>query len=319
MQLRRKGGSVPDQLACLDAAVTADPTYAEAHYQRANLLHSLHRVDDAFEAYSAAIEVDPNHLPSHTNFPTLLYKYDIGSISLGETEALFQRLRRRAQDLVVQQLSDRKVWSTDGGDGNEGGEEQTSSSKQYRLVRNVSNEAEAGADEGVSIAYLFDAVRGQVYGSREGPARANGAELRAQLPLNPLDADEFNHMTYSEKTTVMIKYTEASLQGQNGVVVRGDSEHSARIFVPSPQSMVPLHSLLDMPSEPVGRLEKALSVVQMSCDNYYHWTMECLPRLVVSLEYLRNSTTETENMTVWLPTERKDFITEVNFGGLVCA
>ena len=92
-------------------------------------------------------------------------------------------------------------------------------------------------------------------------------------------------MLYAEKTTVVLKFTEASIEGQNGVVVRRDSLESSRIFVPSPQSMVPLHSLLDMKARYAERLSAAVSVVQMSCDNYYHWTMECLVRSLSILTF----------------------------------
>ena len=156
---------------------------------------------------------------------------------------------------------------------------------EYRLVRNITHEIafEDSAEGGVSMEYVFDPeVRGQVYGTERGPARytassgSDDGSQGARLPLNPPDLDEYNNMLYAEKTTVMLKFTEASIEGQNGVVVRGDSAESGRIFVPSPQSMVPLHSLLDMKEEYAGRLSSAVSVVQMSCDNYYHWTMECL-------------------------------------------
>lgn len=71
-----------DELACLEAAIEADPTYADAHYHMANHLHKARRINDAFAAYSKAIELGPDHLGAHTNFPTLLYKYDIDGVSL---------------------------------------------------------------------------------------------------------------------------------------------------------------------------------------------------------------------------------------------
>lgn len=218
----------------------------------------------------------------------------------------------------------------------EGGGE--GSRTKYRLVRNISHEvaSEASGDGGVTLEYVFGPeVRGQVYGTQSGPSRysppykstKSGAATddgAPRLPLNPPDLDEYDHMLYSEKATVMLKYAEASIEGQNGVVVKSDPTNSTgstgasmhrgesgRVFVPSPQSMVPLHSLLDMESEYAGRLSSAVSVVQMSCDNYYHWTMECLPRLIVSLEFLKNNTVDTKGMTILLPMVKSKFITQV--------
>lgn len=71
-----------DELVCLEAALEADPTYADAHYHMANHLHKARRVNEAFAAYSKAVELSPDHLGAHTNFPTLLYKYDIEGVGL---------------------------------------------------------------------------------------------------------------------------------------------------------------------------------------------------------------------------------------------
>ena len=209
---------------------------------------------------------------------------------------------------------------------------------EYRLVRNVSREvaSEAVCGGDATMEYVFDPEgRGQVYGTQSGPSRytppyKSGTSSAApdggapRLPLNPPDLDEYNHMMYAEKATVVLKFNQASIEGQNGVVVKCDSTdstnstdtstrrgESGQVFVPSPQSMVPLHSLLAMGPVYAGRLSSAVSVVQMSCDNYYHWTMECLPRLIVSLEFLKNNTVDTRGMTILLPMVKTKFITQV--------
>jgi tetratricopeptide (TPR) repeat protein len=47
-------------LAALDAAVQADPEHAEAHFQRAKALAQLGRSDDAYRAFTAALDCDRN-------------------------------------------------------------------------------------------------------------------------------------------------------------------------------------------------------------------------------------------------------------------
>ena len=73
-------------LACADEAVDVDPANPDTHYHRANLLHKLLRWNEAFIDYSRTLELDPDHLPCHTNLPTLLYKYDIDGLPLAAKE-----------------------------------------------------------------------------------------------------------------------------------------------------------------------------------------------------------------------------------------
>lgn len=70
------------------------------------------------------------------------------------------------------------------------------------------------------------------------------------------------------------------VSGDPAVIRRG-----CEVFVPSPGCVVPLHSLLDAPDRP-RHYRRVLLAHQMSCDNYYHWTMECLPRLLLLLDFL---------------------------------
>jgi hypothetical protein len=58
------------------------------------------------------------------------------------------------------------------------------------------------------------------------------------------------------------------------------------LYVASPGCFVPLHSLEDRPRPLVELYPVAVNTMQMSCDNYYHFTMECLTRLVLALDHL---------------------------------
>lgn len=92
----------------------------------------------------------------------------------------------------------------------------------------------------------------------------------------------------NDKRTFLAVFRHALVAGHPGVVVSG-----CRLFMTSHRHMLPMHSLLDNRvddlTEPMPVLETAISCVHMSCDNYYHWTLDCLPRLVVALQALNSS------------------------------
>jgi tetratricopeptide (TPR) repeat protein len=50
-----------EALAILDGVTAAEPHYAEAHHQRALLLHALERFESAEESYQAALRLNPQH------------------------------------------------------------------------------------------------------------------------------------------------------------------------------------------------------------------------------------------------------------------
>ena len=267
----------------------------DVHYHRANILHKLLRWNEAFAAYSRTLELDPEHLPCHTNFPTLLYKYDIDGLSGAIKEEIYQRSRSKAQELVVKLMTPVPAPASYGGCG--------TLVPHWRLVR------EWESDSTCSLRLLFEEHAGGEYGQL---ALGTGFDVvPASFPLNPRGSEEFNNLRYYEKRTIAALFRNISLTGHPGVIRDG----CGRIFVPSPGTMVPLHSLLDAPSFPseidsLAYVPRAINAVQMSCDNYYHWTVECLPRLIVSLEYLSNTSRLDEGWAIVLPMITTSFISE---------
>jgi len=70
--LARERGAVDEALAHFDRAQQLDPASADTPYQRGLALESAGRGADAMDSYRAAIELDPNHLPSHFRLARLL-------------------------------------------------------------------------------------------------------------------------------------------------------------------------------------------------------------------------------------------------------
>lgn len=235
-----------------------------------------------------------------TNFPTLLYKYDIDGVDVANKEMLYQRMRSQAQELVLRELKHQAYGVGDLPPPHP-------CHQDWRLVRDVTAN-DPGPGAGVDVIPVFIEEAGALYGSPDPPKHVPMPEGREvpRLLLNPMGLQAFNHMLYHEKWTLVLRFRNASLIGDPGVVSTSTFD-DCRIFVPSGECMVPLHSLLDMPAQHTRVLDRAISIVQMSCDNYYHWTMECLPRLVVSLEYLRNNSIDSSEVTLVLPAKARAF------------
>lgn len=53
--------SLDDALALIERAIGLDPHYAEAHHQRALVLHSIDQAEAATESYRAALRLNPHH------------------------------------------------------------------------------------------------------------------------------------------------------------------------------------------------------------------------------------------------------------------
>ena len=63
-----------DALSLFDRATTAVPTFAEAHFNKANSLKALDRHEDALAAYTAAINLKSDYTDARLNAGTLLQK-----------------------------------------------------------------------------------------------------------------------------------------------------------------------------------------------------------------------------------------------------
>lgn len=55
-------GRTEDALSVIQIAVAKDPLYPQARYNRARLIHALHRLPEAREDYVAVLKLDPRHL-----------------------------------------------------------------------------------------------------------------------------------------------------------------------------------------------------------------------------------------------------------------
>ena len=60
-------GKISEALSYLDRAVSLDPNYVEAHYNRANTLKELGLFDEARKAYAQALRLNPNYVEALNN------------------------------------------------------------------------------------------------------------------------------------------------------------------------------------------------------------------------------------------------------------
>jgi len=77
-------GNRTEALQLYDAAIRADPSFADAHYNRANALTNLRRVPEAIESYRTAIRLRPDHDKARVNLGILLYKQNKIGAALNE-------------------------------------------------------------------------------------------------------------------------------------------------------------------------------------------------------------------------------------------
>ncbi len=67
-------GRYADALPLFERAAAALPTFAEAHFNKANSLKALERHEDALAAYTTAIDLKPDYIDARLNAGTLLQK-----------------------------------------------------------------------------------------------------------------------------------------------------------------------------------------------------------------------------------------------------
>ena len=79
-----------DALSLFDRATVAVPTFAEAHFNKANSLKALDRHEDALAAYTAAINLKPDYTDARLNAGTLLQK-------MGRTDDAIAAFREMAR------------------------------------------------------------------------------------------------------------------------------------------------------------------------------------------------------------------------------
>lgn len=58
---------VEEALASYDGALTIEPNYAEALYNRGNALRDLKRPTEALASYDRALQLKPGYAPAHWN------------------------------------------------------------------------------------------------------------------------------------------------------------------------------------------------------------------------------------------------------------
>ncbi|RME50247.1 MAG: tetratricopeptide repeat protein [Deltaproteobacteria bacterium] len=95
-----------ERIRFLEAAIAADPTLAEAHYNLGYLLAQQGKMQDATAAYLRAIELDPELVPALYNLGALYYKQRRYTDAL----AFFQRVEALDPDHPKVHLSLSKVY-----------------------------------------------------------------------------------------------------------------------------------------------------------------------------------------------------------------
>ena len=101
--LARERGDLDGALAHHERAERLHPTFADAPYERGLTLEAAGRDEDAIAAYQRALELDPNHLPSHFRLARLDRK-------LGrEADATREERIHRVLNLLSDDLSGRTV------------------------------------------------------------------------------------------------------------------------------------------------------------------------------------------------------------------
>lgn len=169
---------------CLQAAVDSKPDNLEAHYSLANFYSHHRHVEGEYWHYMQALRLDKDHLPSLTNLPTLLYKYDIPGLSVPAKETSFQYHRCRAQEVVVRELGGLLAFNRS-----------CSRSQGLNLVRDWRGKG----DEEVEMVRLFprEGEECQMYGT-DSPLVVD-EEFLDGFPLNPMDTDPWDNLQYTEK------------------------------------------------------------------------------------------------------------------------
>ena len=138
--------------------------------------------------------------------------------------------------------------------------------------------AEAAARTGVGVGW--GSGGGYMYGTAL-PSVLDPSELHG-FRLSASPERRFHSMMYTEKrvfTAVFALGAGALVAGKAGVV-----QDSCRAFLDSHGGYVWLDATRGFPARedlPLVRLERAASIVQMSGNLFFHWLLECLPRLLL--------------------------------------
>lgn len=264
LKLGGKEGEAGDEegyhclLAAVEAARAVNSSNADPFHHLANYYHRRRRVDEAYALFQEALRVDPSHLPALTNLPTLLYKYEVDGLTHAQKEREFQACRCGAQELVVAQLPTPAGQACD----------------KRAVVRDWRTRP-----EDVTLTRMLSDWDGE-YGV-DAPLVLDPAHLQ-HFPLSPSDDPAWAHLRYADRHVYAAALRNVSVMGDPGVIMSGCS-----VFIPSPQCFVPLHSLLDAPPVPPRHYKHALLAVQMAGgSNYFHWTTECLSRLILMLDHV---------------------------------
>ena len=118
---------------------------------------------------------------------------------------------------------------------------------------------------------------GYLYGSGL-PGVMDQSELRGfRLSASPLL--RYHNMMFAEKRVFTAVFRDMVVAGKAGVV-----QDACRAFLDSHGGYVWLDEHHGFPANkalPLVRLERAASVMQMSGQLYFHWLLECLPRLML--------------------------------------
>ena len=170
--LLQEQGRLDEALAAFDAALTLDPDYAEAQFNRGVVLQHQGRLDAAIEAYKQSLRLRPDYIEAATNMGIALQEMG----RLGEAAAAFEHAAKLRPDAA--------------GPHNNLGIALLAGGQAAEAVAAFQRALALKPDYAEAFYNLGNAWR--ELGKPEGAVAAYGQALR----LRPDDADAFSQLVY---------------------------------------------------------------------------------------------------------------------------
>jgi hypothetical protein len=256
---------------------------ARTHSNIGVALWELGRVEEALMAYAGALQDHPAYAPTYINVGMLL----------------------KANPLLRLRYNLR--WSYE----NYFAHSKTLLSRQHRGSHLILLEVEHW-DKGtthltpVVVAEPFPGETGSMYGQKFPFSLPNRAGPPSTFLCAPSELPELNTMLYKDRMLILAELRHVAVHGEWGVLaddIEGNSTAPRRVFLRFSDKVPPFHHFFDQGSgddffEPQPQpsshstqantptakhlnVTSAVSVLQRWGSNFYHWLLECVPRLVV--------------------------------------